>query len=418
MSLQGPIVVVAEHPAVDLVAALSAAGAFPIIETNWTDAPASFVSVKPCAVIIAEPGPPPSDASARMLCLQIATTTGPVTPVIALTSSDLDAAIPIAIAVDQAQPVERLIARLRAALRVRALHSSVLRRVETSGSGRGTLPTLPVGDPLDDATVMIVGRGPLYPALSVAMGERVGLIGALTVETAMRHLEAREINGIVVGDGFTPRIIEGMLTALLEQTRFRAIPVSVIGDLPADLAGSLPQVDRVEPNVPRIVARMLPAIRLHALEARFKRMVDALDSEGMFDAETGLLSLDAFWDELNASTGEAFDRGNAFSVGRFTFAGRLPPRAANDAARLVTRLTRESDFACRDDDGAILIGFGNTDLHDAHPIARRIASVLKNSMRATDGAVDANVTLATLKADDTLDSLLTRVYGGEVVAAE
>ena len=118
------------------------------------------------------------------------------------------------------------------------------------------------------------------------------------------------------------------------------------------------------------------------------------------------------------STGEAFDRGNAFSIGRFTFAGVLPPRAANDAARLVTRLTRESDFASRDDDGAILIGFGNTDLRDAHPIARRIASMLKNSMRATDGAVNANVTLATLKPDDTLDSLLTRVYGGEVVAAE
>ena len=418
MSLQGPIVVVAERPAGDLVAALSAAGGFPVIETNWTDAPASFVSIKPCAVIIAEPGPPPSDASARMLSLQIATGTGPTIPVIGLTSSDRDAAIPIAIAVDQAQPVQRLIARLRAALRVRALHASVLRRIETSGSGRGALPALPVGDPLDEATVMIVGRGPLYPALSVAMGERVGLIGALTVETAIRHLEAREINGIVVGDGFTPRTIEAMLIALLEQTRFRSIPVSVIGELPADLAGSLPQVDRVEPNVARIVARMLPAIRLHALEARFKRMIDALDSEGMFDAETGLLSLDAFCDELNSSTKEAFERGNAFSVGRFTFAGRLPLRAANDAARLVTRLTRESDFASRDDEGAILIGFGNTDLRDAHPIARRLASMLKNSMRATDGAVHANVTLATLKPDDTLDSLLIRVYGGEVVAAE
>ena len=418
MSLQGPIVVVAERPADELVAALSAAGAFPIIETNWTDAPASFVSIKPSAVIIAEPGPPPSDASARMLCLQIATATGPIVPVIALTSSDHDAAIPIAIAVDQAQPFERLVARLRAALRVRALHASVLRRIETSGPRRSALPALPVGDALDDATVMIVGRGPLYPALSVAMGERVGLIGALTVETAVRHMEAREINGIVVGDGFTPRTIETMLTALFEQTRFRAIPVSVIGELPPDLAGSLPQVDRVEPDVACIVARMLPAIRLHALEARLKRMLDALDSEGMFDPETGLLSLDAFWDELNASTKEAFHRGNAFSVGRFTFAGTLRPRAANNAARLVTRLTRESDFACRDDEGAILIGFGNTDLRDAHPIARRIASVLKNSMRATDGAVDANVTLATLKPDDTLDSLLTRVYGAEVVAAE
>lgn len=418
MSLQGPIVVVAENPATELIAALSAAGAFPIVETNWTDAPTSFVSIKPCAVVIAEPGPPPSDASARMLCLQIATNTGPTVPVIALTSPDHDAAIPIALAVDETQPIERLIGRLRAALRVRALHASVLRRIETCEINRSGRAVLPVGDALDDATVMIVGRGPLYPGLSVAMGERVGLIGALTVETAIRHLEAREINGIVVGDGFTPRTIEGMLSALFEQNRFRAIPVSVIGEIPSDLAGSLPCVDRVSPDVARIVARMLPAVRLHALEARLKRTMDALDSEGMFDAETGLLSLDAFWDELNASTKEAFDRGNAFSIGRFTFAGKLPSRSSNDAARLVTRLTRETDFACRDDDGAILIGFGNTDLRDAHPIARRIASVLKNSMRAADGVVDANVTLTTLKADDNLDSLLTRVYGGEVVAAE
>ena len=94
MSLQGPIIVVAEEPASDLTAALSAAGAFPIIEANWTDAPTAFVSVKPNAVVIAEPGPPPSEASARMLALQIATGTGPTVPVIGRTKPDGDAAIP------------------------------------------------------------------------------------------------------------------------------------------------------------------------------------------------------------------------------------------------------------------------------------------------------------------------------------
>ena len=63
MSLQGPIIVVAEKPAADLVDALSAAGAFPIVETNWADAPTAFAAVKPAAVIIAEPDEPPSESS-------------------------------------------------------------------------------------------------------------------------------------------------------------------------------------------------------------------------------------------------------------------------------------------------------------------------------------------------------------------
>ena len=69
------MVVVAESPATDLVEALGAAGAFPIVEANWADAPTAFAAVKPAAVVIAEPGPPPSEAAARMLCLQIATVT-------------------------------------------------------------------------------------------------------------------------------------------------------------------------------------------------------------------------------------------------------------------------------------------------------------------------------------------------------
>ena len=83
MSLQGPLIVVAEQPAAELVEALSAAGAFPIVETTWADAPAAFLTVKPSAVVIAEPGSPANDASARMFCLQIATVNGPIVPVTA-----------------------------------------------------------------------------------------------------------------------------------------------------------------------------------------------------------------------------------------------------------------------------------------------------------------------------------------------
>ena len=86
---------------------------------------------------------------------------------------DDDAAVPIALPADATLPVDRLLARLQFAMRVRALHATVLRRIELFPSHDGKLPTLPVGDALVDATVLIAGRGPLYPTLSVAIGERV-----------------------------------------------------------------------------------------------------------------------------------------------------------------------------------------------------------------------------------------------------
>ena len=64
------------------------------------------------------------------------------------------------------------------------------------------------------------------------MGERVKLVGALSVETAAKHLNARDVDGIVLGDGFSPRKVEAFLTVLAQDARFRDIPVAVIGEAP------------------------------------------------------------------------------------------------------------------------------------------------------------------------------------------
>jgi len=405
------MIVVADNPAADLVDALSAAGAFPIIETKWADAPTAFVAVKPTAVIIAEPGAAPSETAARMLCLQIATANGIIVPVIARVHGDQEAAIPIALPADAGLPVERLVARLQSAMRVRALHSTVLRRIETFASHDGRLPPLPVGDALDDATVLIAGRGPLYPKLSVAMGERFKMLGALSVETAAKHLNARDIDGIVVGDGFSPRMVEAFLTVLAQDTRFRDIPVAVIGEAPPDFAEVLPNIDHVDGDPARLVA----------FEARLKRMLKTLDTNGMFDPETGLLTRDTFGDELEKAIEDAGDRSTAFSLGRFSFDGPLDQRASKDGARLVTRLIRNIDFGCLDQDGSLLIAFTQTDIRNAHVVARRIAGVIKNIMLMPQRAGDkvaTNVTLVTLKAGDTPDSLMRRVMGSQAVAAE
>src|SRR5262245_30403780 len=421
MSLQGPLIVVAEQPATELVQALSTAGAFPIVESKWADAPAAFVTVKPAAIVIADAGAPANIASARMLCLQVATVNGPIVPVIARVCGDEDVAVPIALPTDATLPVDRLLARLQFAMRVRALHATVLRRIELFTSHDGKLPSLPVGDALVDATSLIAGRGPLYPTLSVAMGERVKVAGALSVEAAAKHLNARDIDGIVVGDGFSLRMVEAFLTVLAQEPRFRDIPVAVIGEAPPDFADALPNIDQVAADPRRLVTRMVPLVRMRAFEGRLKRMLKTLDAEGMFDPDSGLLTRASFGFDLNEVVADACDRSLPLSMARFSFRGAADECASLDAARLMTRLIRNIDFATRDKEGSILVAFTETDLRSAHVIARRIASTLKGTMltpRRASEPLTANVTLATLKSGDTPETLMMRLARGRMVAAE
>jgi PleD family two-component response regulator len=216
-------------------------------------------------------------------------------------------------------------------------------------------------------------------------------------------------------------MVEAVLTVLAQDTRFRDIPVAVIGEAPPEFAAALPNIDHVDGDPGRLVARMVPLVRMHAFEARLKRMLKSLDAGGLFDPQTGLLTRRSFGQELDKAVAEAGDHSQALALARFSFDAALDERAGRDGARLLTRLIRTIDFACRDDDGAILIAFTQTDLRSAHVVARRIAGALKNAMLAPQRARDkiaANVTLATLRAGDTRDSLLLRVMGGRAVAAE
>lgn len=419
MSLQGPLIVVGDTPSPDIVEALQASGAFPIVETNWTDAPTAFVSVKPAGVVVAEPGPVPSESAARMLSLQIATSQGPIVPTIGLCGSSHEPALPLALPADTDLPRAHLVARLKSAMRVRALHETVLRRMETYAADGGEALSLPPTDALDDATVLVAGRGPLYPGLSVALGERVKMVGALSVESAAKHLAARDINGIVVGDGFSPRMVDAFLLMLSQDTSYRDIPVAVIGEASRDIIGMMPNVDYVDGDPQRLVNRMVPLLRLHAFEARLKRMLKSLDSAGQFDPETGLHTHGGFCRDLVKAIEQAADRSQPLSIARFCFEGTIDARVGLEGARLTTRLLRDVDFATRDDDGAILIAFPHTDLRAAHVVARRIAGALKNAMTSpAREPIAANVTLATLKAGDTIDSLMQRVMGSHMVAAE
>jgi GGDEF domain-containing protein len=151
-----------------------------------------------------------------------------------------------------------------------------------------------------------------------------------------------------------------------------------------------------------------------------KRLLASIECKGMLDTQTGLLHSAAFGPALGLAIEDAGERGVGLSLARFSFDEPIDRRTSLDAARLVSRLLRDSDFACRQEDDSILFVFGDTDLRGAHVAARRLSSALKHTMLHPGGerpTAAPSVTLATLKPGDTVLTLLARVIPRPVAAA-
>jgi GGDEF domain-containing protein len=417
MSLQGPLVIVADNPPGELLGTLGAAGAFPLVETTSDRAPEAVMAAKPGAILLADAAAACDRKLAEWLSREV-TALAPVVPVIACAGDDETIAYREALPVAADASSQFIAARISAALRARSLHSSVLRRAATAQSDGHPRPDVPSTDPLEDATVIVTGRGRAYPALSVAIGERAGAIGTLSIETAARYLKSRETDGLILGDGFGPRNVEAFLIAVSEDTRYRDLPIGVLGN-----GVTLPDVEF--PNIvtaadpAQLAARILPYVRLHAFEERLRRILQSFDQNGIIDPATGLLRTDVFIRDLERAINDAGERGTGLSIARFVFDATTGTRAEMDAARLVSRLVRNVDFGCREDDGSVLVAFTETDLRHAHVVARRIASVLKHTMLAPDQnrqPMAPNVTLATRKLGDSVASLLARVTAPAIAA--
>jgi hypothetical protein len=296
--------------------------------------------------------------------------------------------------------------RPNAAHRVRTLHATVLRR--TRGE-RATRIRIPESDPIQDASVLLIGRGPTYPALSVVLGEQVGVVGALSIEAAAKHLNARELNGIVIGDGFSPRVVDAFLTVLADDARFRNLPVAVTA---GDVAGAyeLPNLEFIAGAPLLIAANMLPLVRQNAFEIRLGRILKSIEAGGLLDPRTGLLLSTAFHRDLATAIDETQSRGGGLCVARLSF-DQMQDRVRFDAARLVSRLMRRMDFGALDDDGSIIIAFPDTDLRNAQMITRRLASVIKHTVHGPRRAsrVDPHTAVVTLLPPDSATSLLSRL---------
>jgi GGDEF domain-containing protein len=419
MALLGPVVVVAEIPATDFIDVLAKAGAFPIAQTRWADVPAAIGETQPVALAIADRQTIPSSRQVDAAIECIETRGGPVMPVIALVDSSSTPAIPGALPIAIDDSPERVIARLHSALRIRTLHAAVLRRSLAAGAKKPVAAFVPP-DLLEESTVLCVARGGSYPALSLPIARRASLIGALSIDTAARYLNARDVDGVVIGDGLGPGVVEALLILLADNPRFRDLPVGVLNNAAAD-DERLPNLVHVDADPARLVERILPFVRLHAFESQLARALKALESEGAIDPNTGLFAAQAFWRNLERAVRESEKKNSALSVARFTFEGLADRRAHVDAARLFSRLVRNTDFACQEQDGSILAAFTKTDLRSAHLLARRIGGVLRQTMLSPGGdrrAIKPTITLAALKPRDDLGTLVARLGAHTKVAAE
>jgi hypothetical protein len=415
MSQQGPILLVSNERGLSLAEAPDAARLFPVIETEWADAAHAVEQVQPAAILAAIS--PADEVQLAELAARVAARQ-PYLPLVAINPPTAipDNVIPFFQAQGHAVQTlpagtDRLVARLRAALRVRSLHATVMRRLA---------PAAPMAlsqiDPARDATVLLVGRGGSYPTLSVALGERTGVVGALSIEAAAKHLNTRDIDGIVLGEGFSPRVTDAFLTVLAEDARFRNLPIVVTsGDLAP--AYDLPNLEMISGGVARVTSTALPLVRQHAFETQLSRTLKAIDADGLIDARTGLLTPAAFERDLASAVYQTQQRGGGLSVARFAF-DPGHPRAQFDGARIISRLMRQMDFGAAQEDGSVIVVFAETDLKTAHTIARRLSSVMRHTSHGKrDTRSEPMVAVATLLPNDSAKSLRLRLQDNAQRAA-
>jgi hypothetical protein len=397
---QGPIIVVSDDKQPAFMVALGQTTAFPVVETTWGEASRAIAQLHPAIVLASTP----EDSSVELpaLARQIAD----IKPYVPLLVIDPKGRLP-----ENAIPFskgnggwDRLLPRLRAALRVRTLDSTVRRR--SNDQAKEAIVGI---DPVRDATVLLVGRGGAYPALSVALGERLCLIGALSIEAAAKHLNTLDIDGIVICEGFTSRVVDAFLTVLSEDPRFRNLPVvATFASLVP--AYDLPNLEVVTGDPADVAANALPLIRQHAFDAHLSRTLRSIDAGGLLDPLTGLLTSNAFDRDLATAVRQTLADGGGLSVARFAF-DPANSRARHDGARLLSRLMRKMDFGSLREDGSALVAFAETDLRTAHAIARRLFSVMRHTTYDNKGwqPNEPAVSVATLMPHDTVQSLLGRL---------
>src|ERR1700744_3111244 len=108
MSLSGPIVVISDCRDRKLIAALGAAGASPIVETDLADAATAILNHEPAAILFADPDTAPVQSLADTLIAAIDALPAPFVPVVAR-SHDCGATILDVLPIHASAPLDQIV---------------------------------------------------------------------------------------------------------------------------------------------------------------------------------------------------------------------------------------------------------------------------------------------------------------------
>src|SRR5437763_17113489 len=123
MALSGPVLVIADE-ANEVCEALTRGGNLPMREATRSEAVAAIAKAKPSAVVLAGC----SAEIAKPVAAKLAKIDGPLIPMLAVIHDSDAPMFANALPIPSEGVATRLVPRLRAALRVRALHATILRR--------------------------------------------------------------------------------------------------------------------------------------------------------------------------------------------------------------------------------------------------------------------------------------------------
>ena len=141
-----------------------------------------------------------------------------------------------------------------------------------------------------------------------------GLIGALSIETAARYLNARDVDGVVIGEGLGPRVVDELLTLLAEDVGF-ATCRSACWTMPPWMTSGSP-ICSGSISIPwGWSSGSFHSCACRHSRAQLKRVLKSLETEGVIDPDTGLLNAAAFWRDLDRAVQATEDTGKR-AVGR------------------------------------------------------------------------------------------------------
>src|SRR5262245_9077024 len=144
MSLAGPILIISDRCDRKLAVALAEPGASAVVESALAEAVGALSRIQPAAVLFADPDPAPTPLAEELMAA-IDARPAPFMPVMVRVSNCRATGLE-ALPIDVNAPNEQIIARLSAALQVRALHATVLQRIDSLRHSGADMPLLPDTD--------------------------------------------------------------------------------------------------------------------------------------------------------------------------------------------------------------------------------------------------------------------------------